>query len=73
MEPPDARPNHFIGVKSMVRNGIRKIRATDVVIHDEFLDDAACTRTDIIVGSDLKAGAACCYDLTEEKISLNRK
>ena len=42
MEPPDAKPNHFIGVKSMVRNGIRKIRATDVVIHDEFLDDAAC-------------------------------
>ena len=43
LEPPDGKPNHFIGAKSMGRNGIRKIRATDVVIHDEYLD-ALCNQ-----------------------------
>ena len=56
LEPPDGKPNHFIGAKSMGRNGIRKIRATDVVIHDEYLD-ALCDIIVVWIRCDLKAQA----------------
>ena len=40
----------------MGRNGIRKIRATDVVIHDEYLD-ALCNIIVVWIRYELKAQA----------------
>ena len=49
----------------MGRNGIRKIRATDVVIHDEFLDAARTSLSDKICNESR------CYMLLRPNFSEN--